>query len=129
MAVKPTGIVDLMTMTASGIGLNDQLDHRLHGAGIEVVLLAVVVGRRGDDHEVRIPIRRFGVQRGGQVEFLFREILLNVFVLNGRLAAVDLLHLLRDDVHGRDVVMLRQQRGDGQADIAGARDCDVHNLR
>ena len=109
-----------------GIGLNRQPDHRFHGAGIEVILLAVVVGGRGDDHEVCVAIRRLGVQRRRQVEFLLRQILLDVFVLNGRLSAVDLLHLFREDVHGCDVVMLRQQGGDGQADVSGARDCDVH---
>lgn len=101
-----------------GVHLHHQLDDRLHRRGIEEVLPAVVVGRGGNDHEVRVPVGRFPVQRSGQVEILFRKVSFNVVILNGRLFVVDLLHLLRHDVHSGDMVVLAQQSGDGQADIA-----------
>ena len=103
-----------------GIHLHHQLDDRLHRRGIEEVLPTVVVGRGGNDHEVRVPVGRFPVQRSGQVEILFRKVSFNVVILNGGLFVVDLLHLLRHDVHSGDMVVLAQQGGDGQADIACA---------
>ena len=42
---------------------------------------------------------------------------------------VDLLHLLRHDVHSGDMVVLAQQGGDGQADIACARNGNVQFFR
>ena len=39
---------------------------------------------------------------------------------------VDLLHLLRDYIHRCNVVMLRQQCGDTQTDIAGSCYCYIH---
>ena len=101
-----------------GVHLHHQLDDCLHRRGIEEVLPAVVVGRGGNDHEVRVPVGRFPVQRSGQVEILFRKVSFNVVILNGGLFVVDLPHFLRHDVHSGDTVVLAQQGGDGQADIA-----------
>ncbi len=42
----------------------DQLNHRFHRGAVKKVLLRVIVRRRGDDHEVRVPVRRRPV-RGG----------------------------------------------------------------
>ena len=64
------------------VHLHHQLDDRLHRRGIEEVLPAVVVGRGGNDHEVRVPVGRFPVQRSGQVEILFRKVSFNVVILN-----------------------------------------------
>ena len=109
-----------------GVILDHQLDHRFHGAGVKVVLLAVVVGGRSDDHEVRILVSGFRIQGGGQVKLLFRQILFNILILNGRLALVDQLHLFRHDVHRRHMVVLRQQRCNGKTHIAGTGNCNIH---
>ena len=108
-----------------GIDLQHQLDHGFHRGAVEEVLLAVVVGGCGDDDEVRIPVGALTVQRGGQIQLLLSQILLDVLVLNGGLAVVDERDLLGDDVHGGDMVVLGQQGGNGQAHIAGACHRDV----
>ena len=79
---------------------------------------AVIVRGRRDDHEVRVRVCLLPVQRGGQVQFLLREVFLDVLVLNRTNTLVDLLDLLRNDVHRGDLVMLRQQRRKRQAHVA-----------
>jgi len=100
------------------VDLHDQIDHGLHRGGVEEVLPAVVVRGRRDDHEVRVRVCLLPVQRGGQVQFLLREVFLDVLVLNRTNTLVDLLDLLRNDVHRGDLVMLRQQRRKRQAHVA-----------
>lgn len=55
-----------------------------------------------------------------------RQEALDLVVLNGRYVAVDLLDLLGDDVKRVDLVVLREQDGEGQADVAGTGDSDLH---
>ena len=55
-----------------------------------------------------------------------RQEALDLAVLDGRYVAVDLLDLLGDDVKRVDLVMLREQDGEGQADVAGTGDSDLH---
>jgi len=100
------------------VDLHDQIDHGLHRGGVEEVLPAVIVRGRSDDHEVRVRVCLLPVQRGGQVQFLLREVFLDVLVLNRTNTLVDLLDLLRNDVHRGDLVMLRQQRRKRQAHVA-----------
>ena len=109
-----------------GVHLQHQFDHLLHVRRVEEILLRVVVGRSGDDDEFGVTVGRAAVQRSGQGQRLLREVLLDVLVLDGRDAAVDLLDLLRDHVHGNDVVVLREERGDGEADVAGTGDGYFH---
>ena len=51
---------------------------------------------------------------------------LDVRVGDGALPAVDLVHLLRDDVHGHDLIPLRQQRRKRHAHIPSTRYCNFH---
>lgn len=51
---------------------------------------------------------------------------LDLVVLDGRLIVVDLLDLLGHDVQGMHLVVLREQDGEGQADVAGTGDSDLH---
>lgn len=95
-------------------------------ARIEIVLDGIIVRRRGNDHELRIAIGGRPVERGLQMQRFFRQIFLDVFVLNGRLAAVYQIDLLGNDIHGHDLMMLGQERGDGQAHIAGSGNCYFH---
>lgn len=60
------------------------------------------------------------------MQLLFGQIFFDVVVLNGRNPVIDLLHLLRDDVHGFHLIVLGQQHSDGQANIACACDCNIH---
>lgn len=112
--------------------LHDQLDDGLHRGSVKVLGLAVVVGGGRNDDEIRTGVGFFGVQRSGQVQWFLGEIFFNVFILDRRLAAVDEIHLFRDDIHGPDLVVLRKKGRNGQAHIAGARDRDfqvfVHGI-
>lgn len=95
-------------------------------ARIEIVLDGVVVRRRGNNHELRIAIGSRPVERGLQMQRFLRQILFDVLVLNGRLAAVYQIYLLGNDIHGHDLMMLGKERGDGQAHIAGSGNCYLH---
>ena len=55
-----------------------------------------------------------------------REEALDLVVLDGRYVAVDLLDLLGHDVQRVHLVVLREQDGEGQADVAGTGDSDLH---
>lgn len=55
-----------------------------------------------------------------------RQEALDLVVLNWRLVVVDLLDLLGHDVQRVYLVVLREQDGEGQADVAGAGDSDLH---
>ena len=101
-----------------GVDAEDEVDDVLDVVGVEEVFDGVVVCRRGDDDEVGIAVGGGAVEGGGEVEVLLGEVFLDIFVLDGRNAAVDLLHLFGDDIDGRHPVVLRQQRGDAQTDIA-----------
>lgn len=108
-----------------------RLYRRLDAGGVEEVAVGVVVGRCRD-HDVLgagVGLRR--VDRGAQEKrplprLGLRQEPLDLAVLDGRLEAVDLLHLLGDDVQGADLVVLGHQHGDGQADVTGARYCNFH---
>ena len=86
--------------------------------GIEIVLLRVVVGGGGYDYEIGVAVGRGTVERGSEVERLLGQIALDIFILDGRLAPVDHIHLFGDDVNGRHVVVLGQQRGDTHPHVA-----------
>ena len=55
----------------------------------------------------------------------FCQVFLDVFVLNRGFPIVYHIHLLGDDVHRGDVIVLREEDGEGEADVAGAGDGDV----
>lgn len=55
-----------------------------------------------------------------------RQEALDLVVLDGRLVVVDLLDLLGHDVQRVYLVVLREQDGEGQADVAGTGDSDLH---
>ena len=115
----------------AGVHRPHRVDRRLHGRGVEEIPVGVVVRGGGDDRELRPRVRLGGVGRGPQVQRplppprLGQEPL-DLRVPDGRLEAVDHVHLRGDDVQGADLVVLREQDGDGQADVACACDCDLH---
>ena len=55
-----------------------------------------------------------------------RQEALDLVVLDGRLVVVDLLNLFGHDVQRMHLVVLREQDGEGQADVAGTGDSDLH---
>lgn len=108
-------------------------DGGLDGARVEEVPVAVVVGGRGDDGVVGTRVGLGHVDGGVQVECALprlglRQEALDLVVLDGRYVAVDLLDLLGHDVQRLHLVVLREQDGEGQADVAGTGDSDLHFL-
>lgn len=106
-------------------------DGGLDGGSIEEVLIGVVVGGCGDDGVVGARVCLCNVDGGVQVELALprlglRQEALDLIVLDGRLIVVDLLDLLGHDVQRVDLVVLREQDGEGQADVAGTGDSDLH---
>ena len=102
-------------------------DGGLDGARVEEVLVGIVVRRRGDDGVVGARIGLGHVDGGVQVELALprlglRQEPLDLVVLDGRLIVVDLLDLLGHDVQRVHLVVLREQDGEGQADVAGTGD-------
>ena len=73
---------------------------------IKEVLLGVVVGGGGDDYKVGILVRGLAVQRGGELQGLFGQIFLDIFVLDGTDLLIDLLYFLRNHVHSHHVMVL-----------------------
>ena len=112
--------------------------HRAHGGdggldrrSVEEVLVRVVVGGRGDDGVVGARVGIGHVYGGVQVELTLprlclRQEALDLVVLDGRHVVVDLLDLLGHDVQRVHLVVLREQDGEGQADVAGTGDSDLH---
>ena len=113
-----------------GVDLADGVDGRLHAGGVEEVLVAVVVGGRGDDRVVGAGVGLGGVGGRAEVEtslprLRLGEEALDLGVLDRRLVAVELLDLLREDVQGADLVALREEHGEGEADVARAGNRDL----
>ena len=102
-------------------------DGGLDGGSVEEVPVGIVVRRRGDDGVVGARVGLGHVHGGVQVELALPRLglcqeALDLVVLDGRLVVVDLLDLLGHDVQRVHLVVLREQDGEGQADVAGTGD-------
>lgn len=93
--------------------------------GIKIVSYRVIVSRSCYHYKIRVTICRCAVKCGCQIKIFPGKVFLDIFITDGRSAAVDKLYLLWNDVHCRDPVMLSEQCRQAQTDIAGARDCDI----
>ena len=102
-----------------GVHLQHGVDDGFNGRGVEEVLLAVVVGRGGDDHELGIAVAGLLVEGSLEREGPAGEVVLNVVVLDWGFLIVDEVDPSRDHVNGGNVVVLCQQGGDTETDIAG----------
>ena len=91
---------------------------------VEEILDGVVVGRCSDDYEVSIAIGTGAVKRSFQVQFLLSQIFFDVFILNGRDAIVNFLHLFGDDIHSCHLMVLAEKSRNGKSDIARACNCN-----
>ena len=108
------------------IDLKYQVDNILDAMCVEIVLHRIVVGRSGDYHEIGIAIGPGPIKRCGQVELLLGKIFLDIIVLNGRYAVVDLFNFFGNDIDSRHVVVLGQKSGYRHAYVAGAGNCYIH---
>ena len=108
-------------------------DGCLDGGRVEEVPVRVIVGGRGDDGIVGARVGLGHVDGSVKVELALprlglRQEALDIVVLDGRLEVIDLLDLLGHDVQCVHLVVLREQDGEGQTDVAGSGDCNFHNL-
>ena len=112
------------------------LTHRgdcgLDAGRVEIVLLLVVVCRRRDDDKVRIGIRFLRVECRMEVERALAGRVPVKKVRDHRIddwafTMVQQIDLLGNDVESVNLVVLGKQQCDGQSDIAGACNCDLHS--
>ena len=102
------------------IDLQDQIDHLFDMACVKIVLDGVVVCRSGNHDKIRIPIGGGAIQCGGEIQRLLGQISFNIVILNRRLFPIQHLHLLGNNINCGYLMMLCQQCGDRQANIAGS---------
>ncbi len=103
------------------------LDHRLDARGIEGVGLGVVVGGGRDHHEVGLAVGGLLVQGRREVQLAVGQELADLGILDGRAPLVQHRDPLRDDIHRHDPVVLGQQHGVGETDVAGTGNGNVHS--
>ena len=110
--------------------VKDKSDDGFYSAAVEEVLLGVIVGRGGNDDVVGVPIGTGCVcgcreVKRARAAFGFCEVLFYVVILNGADVVVEFFDFLRHDVYCGDMIVLRKQDGQGEADVAGACYCDA----
>ena len=89
----------------------DQIDYCLDRRGVKEIPPAVIIGRCGNDDNFRISVRRLCVHGGREIQILLSQILLYVFILDGRLPMVHHIHLFRNNIHRHHMVVLRKKSG------------------
>ena len=113
--------------------LHDKLYDRFHSAAVKEVLLGIVVGRRCHNNKIRVSVSLSRVSGRLEIQLSrpllrFSKKLLDILVLDLRFVVVELLHLLRDNVHCGDIVVLGEEYGEGQTDVTGSGDGDLVGL-
>ena len=98
--------------------LHDKLYDRFHSAAVKEVLLGIIVGRRCYNDKIGVSVSLSCVSGRLEVQLSrsllrFPQKLLDIFVLDRRFIVIELLHLLRDNVHCGDIVVLGEEYGEG----------------
>lgn len=101
----------------------DESQYAFHSGAVKEVLLRIVISRSRDNDEVCIRIGSRTVCGGSQIKvpltfFGLIQILLDVFVLDRGDEVVEFLDLLRYDINGGYLVVLRQKNCEGETNIA-----------
>ncbi len=110
------------------VGRLGGLDHLFDRGGVELVAADIIICRRGDDHIVSARQGLLRIQRGGEVKSARGEERFKFSVDDRRLARVEHLDPFGRDVDRHHLIMLRQQDGIGQADIAESENGDLHSM-
>ena len=115
-----------------GVHFQRPLDGVLHGGGVKEVIHVVIVRRRGDDDQLGAAVGLGLIGGGAQVQRplpfpRLAEKALNLFVLNGAYKAIELFGLGLGGGNGGDFVVLCQQHGKAQSDVAHACNSDLHS--
>ena len=111
------------------IHLQNKLNHLLNMRRIKEIPLAVVVGRRRNHHKIGITISRTAIQGRNQIQRFLRQVFFNIFILNRRLPAVNLVHLLRHDINRHNLVVLCQQSRYGHTHITRSCNSNLHCIK
>ena len=90
---------------------HDQFDHSFDRRSVKVLGVAIVVGRGSDHNKISIGVCSLSIQRCCQIQFFLCEILLNIVILNRRLAIVDQFNFLRNNINCGHLMVLRKQCG------------------
>ncbi len=109
-----------------GVHLQHSIDDGLHSRGVEEVLLRVIVRRGRNDYKLGIAVAGLLVEGGLEAEGPVGQIVLDVVVLDGRLLVVHEVNTLGDDIDSGDIIVLCQQSGDTETDIAGTCNGNFH---
>ena len=67
------------------------------------------IGRCGDYNKVHIGVCSLYIKCCGQVQVFLSQIFFDIVILNRRLAVIDQVNLLRDNIHSRHLMVLRKQ--------------------
>ena len=110
------------------IVFDDQFNDRLNRRRVKEILPTVIIRRRCNNNKLRITVSSLCIQRCRQIQFLFCKVFLNILILDRGLSVVDQFHLLRNDIHRRNGMVLCQQCGNGKSYIAGSCNCNLHIL-
>ena len=115
------------------VDLQHMLDCILNGARIEEVVLVVIVGRRGDDDQLGRLVGSVLVHGRGQVELALplerlAEEALDLIVLNRANELIEFVRLRRRSGYSSNFVVLCQQHGQRQTDIADTGNGDIHSV-
>ena len=99
------------------IVLHHQLNDRFDRAGVKEILSRIIIGRRRNNDEVRVLVRRFRIHRRRQIQCLLCQVLLDIVILDRRLSMIHHVHLFWDDIHCHHMIVLRKKRRQRQTHI------------
>ena len=100
----------------------------LHRSRVEMAGDIIIIRRRRNDDELRLPVSTVSVQSGSERKLFMLQVVLNIGIRNGRLPAVHHIHLLRNHIHRSHLMMLGKKNGVGQSHIAGTGNGNFHNV-
>ena len=110
------------------IGRQHSARHIFHRRRVEMIGVGIVIGRGGDHHQFGIAGGGGQIGRRRQLQRLVGEEILQLGIDDRALAVVDQIDPRRAHVHRRNVMVLRQQHGVRQADIAQTDNGNLHDL-
>ena len=99
------------------IVLHHQLNDRFDRAGVKEILSRIIIGRRRNNDEVRVLVRRLRIHRRRQIQSLLCQVLLDIDILDRRLSMIHHIHLFWDDIHCHHMIVLRKKRRQRQTHI------------
>ena len=104
--------------------LHDQLDHRLNSRCVEVLGVAIVVGRGRNNNKVRIRVCSLCIQCCGQIQIFFCQIFFDIVILNRGFLIVNHIDLSLHNIDCNHLMVLREQHSQRKTYISRASHSD-----